>query len=142
MAMKRRSNIAELVDLPAPKEQEYAVTTVSVDPIYGNLDSDIARRASALSQISGDVLPVPKSMSPDDLLKLVRCSYSGSNVENTYRQRIRSPLTAIRGYCVLCAGGPRAANNCDLITCPLYPFRTGKNPFYGKLKQADTEAVD
>jgi hypothetical protein len=79
-------------------------------------------------------LPTPSQMPVADLLAAARASSNpGSNVERTYRDRIRSPLTAIRAHCVLCVGGsPKGATNCGVVFCALWPFRTGKNPYYGK----------
>lgn len=44
-----------------------------------------------------------------------------------------SPLKAIRAKCVDCSGGNMAeARKCVAVTCPLWPMRMGRNPFYGK----------
>ena len=49
---------------------------------------------------------------------------------NTYI-RNTSVLKAIRQKCVedCCAGYVSEANNCLSTSCPLYPFRMGKNPY-------------
>ena len=49
---------------------------------------------------------------------------------NTY-VRNTSVLKAIRQKCVedCCAGYVSEANNCLSTSCPLYPFRMGKNPY-------------
>jgi hypothetical protein len=42
---------------------------------------------------------------------------------------IRSPLMAIRAHCVDCSGESRAeVRRCQVIDCPLFPFRMGRNP--------------
>jgi hypothetical protein len=43
-----------------------------------------------------------------------------------------SPLRAIRAKCADCCGGSLAeVRRCTAVTCPLWPMRMGKNPFYG-----------
>lgn len=40
-----------------------------------------------------------------------------------------SPLKAIKRHCYECSGYNRnEANNCELVECPLWPFRFGKRP--------------
>lgn len=39
-----------------------------------------------------------------------------------------TPIRAIRAKCTECAGSPRAATRCEKEDCPLYPYRTGRNP--------------
>ena len=44
-----------------------------------------------------------------------------------------SPIKAIREKCLDCSGGSAAeARKCVAIGCALWPFRMGRNPFYGK----------
>ena len=44
-----------------------------------------------------------------------------------------SPVRAIREKCVDCSGGNAAeARKCVAIGCALWPFRMGRNPFWGK----------
>ncbi len=54
--------------------------------------------------------------------------------EAFYRNRIRSPLTGIRAFCVMCMGGAKAASACTSTQCPLWSFKNGKNAFFGKIK--------
>lgn len=43
---------------------------------------------------------------------------------------IKSPLKAIRQYCIECMGDQvREVPFCNVKRCPLYPFRLGKNPY-------------
>ncbi len=39
-----------------------------------------------------------------------------------------TPIRAIRAKCFGCAGSRRAATRCEKEDCPLYPYRTGRNP--------------
>lgn len=53
---------------------------------------------------------------------------------------ITSPIKAIRAKCIDCVHGhPREVKLCASPDCPLYPFRMGKNPFWGKGKDIDQE---
>ena len=50
--------------------------------------------------------------------------------ETTEKSMIRSPLKAIRRNCIICIGSIREVPNCTAEkSCPLFPFRMGKNPF-------------
>lgn len=43
---------------------------------------------------------------------------------------ITSPLKAIRAYCLECCCNQTAeVKACEIRTCPLHPFRAGKNPY-------------
>lgn len=47
----------------------------------------------------------------------------------TNEQRNLTPLRAIRKKCLDCsAGSPNEVRCCDLLDCPLYPYRLGKSP--------------
>lgn len=51
------------------------------------------------------------------------------------KDKIKNPVKAIRAKCIDCTGAePNAVKKCELIDCPLFPFRFGKNPFRGKSK--------
>jgi len=46
-----------------------------------------------------------------------------------------TPVKAIRAYCLDCSNNqPKEVRLCPNTTCPLYPFRMGKNP---NCKKAD-----
>lgn len=76
----------------------------------------------------------PKDMRVQDLLVNLRLQDNpGDSIEATYRKRIGSPLTGIRAFCVECKGGsPRAVAKCDIISCPLWTMRMGRNRFRSK----------
>lgn len=44
-------------------------------------------------------------------------------------QQVISPLRAIRMFCLQCVETANDVRNCICTSCPLYPFRMGKNPF-------------
>jgi hypothetical protein len=49
-----------------------------------------------------------------------------------------NPVKAIRAKCIDCSGGNATeARKCVAYKCPLWPFRMGKNPFWGKSDDAD-----
>lgn len=91
------------------------------------LFDDAARQHSTLTEL-------PKGMRVQDLLAMVRVPNNpGDNVERTYRERIKSPLTAIRAWCVESQGGsPKAVRECKNMSCPLWSFRMGKNTWRGR----------
>lgn len=46
-----------------------------------------------------------------------------------------SPISAIRAKCIDCSGGNAAeARKCVAITCALWPFRMGRNPFHARAR--------
>lgn len=57
------------------------------------------------------------------------------------RRRVKNPNTAIRARCLECQGNDQVAvQQCQSVTCFLWPFRKGGNPLYGRLINADAEA--
>lgn len=71
---------------------------------------------------------IPSQMRVQDLLAYARIPYNpGDKTEQKYRNRIRSPATAVRAYCVMCAGGPKASWECEKVECPLWPFHRGRS---------------
>lgn len=62
-----------------------------------------------------------------------------------HRRAITGPGRAIRAKCMECQGLQQAwVHDCLTINCPLWPFRFGNNPFYGRLANTDEneEVVD
>lgn len=59
-----------------------------------------------------------------------------AHVVERYKERVKSPITAIRAFCISCMGGyVKEVNKCTAKGCPLYPLRLGVNVFsakYGK----------
>lgn len=54
---------------------------------------------------------------------------------------VRSPLKAIRKFCVECMGGNRVeVKACTSPKCPLYAFRMGKNPYNKKVLTEEQKA--
>jgi len=57
-------------------------------------------------------------------------------------KEIRKPLKAIRQNCLDCVcGSAHEVRLCPCTNCPLYPFRFGRNPYYGESKN-DAECAE
>ena len=51
-----------------------------------------------------------------------------------------SPMQVIRAKCVDCAGSSDEVRKCVAVACPLWPFRTGKNPWRAPPSEAQRES--
>lgn len=52
-------------------------------------------------------------------------------------------LDAVRAKCADCSGGSAAeARKCVVTACPLWPFRTGCNPFRAKRELSDDQKAE
>lgn len=61
---------------------------------------------------------------------------NGTGAQPARSKDTPSPLKSIRQFCMQCKGGSgggrkpwKAVRECQVTTCPLHPFRMGKNPF-------------
>lgn len=46
------------------------------------------------------------------------------------KEKRLTPIKAIRAKCLECSGSNNAeVRNCVIPSCPLYPYRMGKNPY-------------
>lgn len=81
----------------------------------------------------------PKELDFEELREVVQEPLHEDTVEDTYRAKIKSPKTAIRAYCISCQGGSIVGvRECPAVTCPLWPFRMGRDPLRGyDLPKAD-----
>lgn len=53
---------------------------------------------------------------------------------------ITNPIKAIRAKCLDCSNGsPNEVTLCPCKQCPLWPFRSGKNPYRTKRELSDEE---
>ena len=56
-----------------------------------------------------------------------------AHVVERYQERVKSPITAIRSFCISCMGGyVKEVKHCTAPACPLYPLRLGVNVFSAK----------
>jgi hypothetical protein len=68
-----------------------------------------------------------------DRLYVARTNYDTENQqEYRARGRIRNRTSAISAMCICCKGSRKLVVECLAVTCPLWAFRLGKNPFRGK----------
>lgn len=69
-----------------------------------------------------------------------------SAIIQKYKDRIRSPMTAIRSFCIGCSNGSiKEVDECRVVNCSLWPLRLGKNTYHKKSKayqEAHAEDVD
>lgn len=74
----------------------------------------------------------PKIVPFKELREHIRAPRSEDAVDNKYQARISNRATGIRAYCVQCQGGSViGVKECPSATCPLFPFRMGKDPLRG-----------
>jgi hypothetical protein len=74
----------------------------------------------------------PKELPIGELRAHIHESSGDDALTAKYRAKIRNRATAIRAMCVMCMGGDTAGvRQCPSITCPLHPFRMGKDPLRG-----------
>lgn len=52
---------------------------------------------------------------------------------------IGTPLKSIRRKCVECSETNNEIKHCVITSCPLYPFRTGKNPYRAKREMTEEQ---
>lgn len=138
MAIKRRI-IAAPVEQPMAQIIDTDEGTIDFDSLDTDLPVEVINvvRMGVFIDGNDNNQPHPKEEPLEKLLSMVRHVQNPddpqfANMEAFYRNRIRSPQTGIRAHCVMCMGGPRAANSCTSTGCPLWAFRTGKNSFFGK----------
>jgi hypothetical protein len=76
------------------------------------------------------------AVSPDEVLEGETYNEACDRIEAKYLKRARSPLRAIRAFCVICMGcQPREVGRCTRTKCALYPMRFGRNPFQRRKKK-------
>lgn len=52
---------------------------------------------------------------------------------------IKTPVKAIRAFCLSCVGTSNEVRLCVSKNCPLYPFRSGKNPYIQKREYTEEQ---
>lgn len=76
-----------------------------------------------------------KEFTIEDYVIALRTPFDSTNPqERRYRNRVRNRGTAITAFCITCQGGRKAVTECMSVTCPLWAFRLGNDPFYGRRK--------
>lgn len=53
-----------------------------------------------------------------------------ADAEGNIKEQPKSPMAAIRAKCLDCTCGAHGRiKNCEVLDCPIYHFRMGKNPY-------------
>lgn len=74
----------------------------------------------------------PKEVPFEELVEHIRTPHGEHPMGDKYIGNIRNRATAIRAYCISCQGFElTGVKECPSLTCPLHPFRMGKDPFRG-----------
>lgn len=101
------------------------------DEDYRELMHDDLRTAIAGVLYGGDD---PKTVPNDVITHCLVHPIKRVFVNVDARKRIKNPNTAIRTMCMECQGNDQVGvRQCPTINCPLWPFRMGTNPFFGRL---------
>jgi hypothetical protein len=141
MPIKKRSNrtVTETDEQPAKLVIEAAEKKPM--PNNGRLaavlgDSPKPAQVRRLGAVAAQVHNPPDlAFTVDDRVMAMRTPYDQkNNSEVRYRNRVRNRATGITAMCVACQGGIKAVRECISTDCPLWAFRLGGDPFYGKRK--------
>lgn len=144
MAIKKR-NLAKLREAQAiPDDGKLHIVAKpkvplpdrsKVKDIYGENPTPSEKRRLGLVAIDCGDTPDQK-LTVTDRVDLLRTPYDDANPQEArYRNRVRNRGTAITAMCVVCQGGRKAVTECSDTACPLWAFRFGSDPFYGKRKK-------
>ena len=81
---------------------------------------------------------MPKRVKPPQSEKVEQSVLDNeSRIIQKYKDRINSPITAIRSHCCECVGGAvRSIESCPATDCSLHSFRMGVNVFDARHKKA------
>ncbi|MGV7222470.1 MAG: hypothetical protein ACQ9MH_13175 [Nitrospinales bacterium] len=73
------------------------------------------------------IIETPKVLPPQEEERL-----KASRVAPAFKGNPKTPLKAIREFCLKCTGAPKAVKECKSVNCEMFPFRFGKNPYHTK----------
>jgi hypothetical protein len=125
MAIKQRNFVVGSVQEPA---RVAAPHVPSKDAVLTGGTANTLRTAGHLTYSGTNPMQAPV----DDLTLMVRDADNDTDLDHSYRNRIRSKGSAIRAFCVLCASGAKGARMCEVVDCALWSFRMGNNPLNRK----------
>ena len=118
--------ITEGVKKPIPDESHILSVAGRSDP-----PASIVRKAGAIAAAieteAGALLTTA-----DRVIAMRTPNDPNNPQEQRYRNRVRNRGTAITAFCITCQGGRKAVTECIDVTCPLWAFRFGSDPFYAK----------
>lgn len=104
-----------------------------VEDVYGSDATPAQGRTLGLLAIDCGDNPPDLKLSVTDRVKLIRMPYDKNNPQEVrYRNRVRNRGTAITAMCITCQGTRKNVTECVDTMCPLWAFRFGSDPFYGK----------
>lgn len=136
MAIKRRSS-APTAEQQAPVKQKLEIVAKPKRPMPGvgriplGADAPNVRRIGAVA--ASICNPTDELTDIDDYVKAMRTPFDPKNPQEVrYRNRVRNRGTAITAMCITCQGGRKAVTECIDTRCPLWAFRFGSDPFFGK----------
>jgi hypothetical protein len=125
---------------PADNDRERYVNIVrasvlsEADPDMVEIRTDELRTAVANMLYGGwEPRDVPREVMVHCIQNPPATGYEGF-IHVDARKRVRNPNTGIRAKCLECQGNDQVGvRNCPRFNCPLWPFRMGGNPFFGRL---------
>jgi hypothetical protein len=118
-------------------ESRYYVSLVELDTANAEKDwdavLDLEAHVASLEFLLKYQGKNPKEIPVKDLKAQIHDRpIEDSNTKASFK-RIRNQGTGIRAFCITCMGGqPVEVRLCPATHCPLWPFRLGNNPFFGK----------
>lgn len=86
----------------------------------------------------------PKHLDFEQLKEHIRLPNSMFPGADKYKASIKNRTTAIRAFCMNCQGADIVGvRECPSVTCPLHPFRMGKDPLRGwDIPKAEEPDID
>lgn len=127
--VEQKLQIVEGVKKPIPDESRIKSVAAISEPTATQI-RHAGAVAAAVEQETGELLTT------SDRVLAMRTPYDPKNPqEQRYRNRVRNRGTAITAMCIVCVGGRKAVAECIDTTCPLWAFRLGGDPFYGRNKK-------
>lgn len=112
----------------APMPEGGLLSTIYTDPQ--------PQQVRAVGNLAIDCSDLPDArFTVEDRVTCMRTPLDHKNAQEIrYRNRVRNRGTAITAMCITCQGGRKAVTECIDTKCPLWAFRFGSDPFYGKRK--------
>lgn len=145
MAIKKRSALPTAAQeaeaaKPAPlnivaKPKKPLPAGSAIADVYGAGATPSQTRRLGLLALDCGSTTADAELSVADRVTAMRTNYDPANNQETrYRGRVRNRGTAITAMCITCQGGRKAVTECIDTLCPLWAFRFGSDPFYGRRK--------